>query len=71
MDPKYQSLTPNSSLESGVFNLPRILIKEGKINFKELEEIHKDKRWLITSLESLYQTEVKMFCSPHMIRKIN
>jgi uncharacterized membrane protein YcaP (DUF421 family) len=59
LHPQYQPLTPASSIESGPFFLPRTIIKEGKINFKELVQIHKDEVWLISCLESTYQTEVK------------
>jgi uncharacterized membrane protein YcaP (DUF421 family) len=39
--------------------LPRTIIKEGKINFKELKQIHRDEGWVVSKLECLYQTEVK------------
>ncbi|WP_350346436.1 DUF421 domain-containing protein [Heyndrickxia faecalis] len=58
LDPKYQPLTPSSSTETGVFSLPKIIIKERKINFKELARIHKDEQWLISQLKH-YQTDVK------------
>ncbi|WP_018662818.1 DUF421 domain-containing protein [Heyndrickxia acidiproducens] len=59
LDPKYQPLTPSSSMKTGGFYLPKTIIKEGKINYKELAQIHKDEQWLISHLERLYQTEVK------------
>jgi uncharacterized membrane protein YcaP (DUF421 family) len=59
LDPQYQPLTPSSYTETGPFFLPRTIIKEGKINFKELTQIHKDEVWLVSCLESIYQTEVK------------
>jgi len=60
LDPKYETVT-NSSLqvETDSFDFPRIIIKEGIINYKELQQIGKDENWVIFKLESLYQTEVR------------
>nr|WP_326175172.1 YetF domain-containing protein [Metabacillus fastidiosus] len=46
-------------MEAEPFDLPRTIIKEGKINFEELKQINKDKIWVVSNLERLYQTEVK------------
>lgn len=60
LHPKYEPITPSSFLmETEPFNLPRTIIKEGKIISKELIQIHRDEGWVVSSLESLYQTEVK------------
>ena len=60
LHPKYEPITPSFfQLEIEPFNLPRMLIKEGKINTKVLEQIHRDEGWVVSSLKSLYQTEVK------------
>lgn len=60
LHPKYESITPSSlHIETEPFNFPGTIIKEGKINFKELKELHKDEGWVVSKLESLYQTEVK------------
>ena len=60
LHPKYEPITPSSfNMETEPFNLPRTIIKEGKINSKELKQIHRDEGWVVSSLESLYQTEVK------------
>jgi uncharacterized membrane protein YcaP (DUF421 family) len=60
LHPKYQPITPSFlQLETEPFNLPRTIIKEGKISFKELKQIDKDEAWVVSSLESLYQTKVK------------
>ncbi|MBB6713223.1 DUF421 domain-containing protein [Clostridium gasigenes] len=60
LHPKYEPITPSSlQLEREPFDLPRTIIKEGKINFKELNQIHRDEVWVASSLESLYQTEIK------------
>ena len=59
-NPEYEPITPSSfHIEIEPFNLPRTIIKEGKINFKEIKVLHKDEVWVISKLESLYQTNVK------------
>lgn len=58
--PEYEPITPSSlNIETEPFSLPQTIIKEGKINFKELKILHKDEDWVISKLENLYQTEVK------------
>lgn len=60
LDPKYVPLTPSSiQMETQPFDFPKTIIKEGKIVSKELERIQKNEEWVISSLKSLYQTEVK------------
>ncbi|MBC8062865.1 MAG: DUF421 domain-containing protein [Clostridiaceae bacterium] len=60
LHPKYEPITPSFlQMETEPFDLPRTIIKEGKFNSKELKRIHRDEGWVISSLESLYQTEVK------------
>jgi len=60
VQPKYEPITPSFfEIETEPFNLPRTIIKEGKIISKELIQIHRDEDWVVSSLESLYQTEVK------------
>jgi uncharacterized membrane protein YcaP (DUF421 family) len=60
LDPKYQPITPSFyQIETEPFDLPRTIIKDGKINFEELKQTNKDEEWVITSLEKLYKTEVK------------
>ena len=60
LHPKYEPITPSSfQMETEPFNLPRTIIKQGKIISKELIQINRDKGWVVSSLESLYQTEVK------------
>ena len=46
-------------MEAEPFNLPSTIIKEGKIDSIALKQIHRDEDWVVSSLESLYQTEVK------------
>ncbi|WP_313800036.1 DUF421 domain-containing protein [Cytobacillus sp.] len=60
LDPKYEPLTPSfMKLETQPFDFPKTIIKEGKINSKELKQIQKSEEWVISNLKSLYQTEVK------------
>ncbi|WP_419393194.1 DUF421 domain-containing protein [Cytobacillus praedii] len=60
LDPKYEPLTPSAmQLETQPFDFPKTIIKEGKINSKELKQMQKSEEWIISSLNSLYQTEVK------------
>lgn len=60
LDPKYEPITPSSlNIEIEPFNLSRTIIKEGKINFKELKELNKNEDWIVSKLESLYHTGVK------------
>lgn len=60
LDPKYKSITPSTfQMETEPFDLPRMVIKEGKIDSKELIQIHKDEGWIVSHLERLYKTEVK------------
>ncbi|WP_160725190.1 DUF421 domain-containing protein [Bacillus sp. USDA818B3_A] len=60
IDPKYSPITPAAGkINTEPFELPRTIIKEGRFNPEELKQIHKDESWVISSLERLYQTEVK------------
>lgn len=54
------TITPSSlNIEMEPFNFSKTVIKDGKINLKELKELNKDEYWLISKLESLYQTSIK------------
>lgn len=58
--PRYEPITPSSlQMETEPFDLPRTIIKEGKIEYNELKQINRDEGWVVSSLKSLYQTEVK------------
>ncbi|WP_413298954.1 DUF421 domain-containing protein [Bacillus sp. 1P10SD] len=60
LDPKYQPITPSTmQIKTEPFDLPRTIIKEGKINSNELLQIQKDEDWVISKLENLYQTDIK------------
>jgi uncharacterized membrane protein YcaP (DUF421 family) len=59
LDPQYEPLTPSTyNLHTEPFDLPKTIIKEGKINVKQLEQINKDVGWLMNSLKNLHQTDV-------------
>jgi uncharacterized membrane protein YcaP (DUF421 family) len=60
LDPKYQPITPSFyKMETEAFDLPRTIIKDGKINYEELKQTNKDEGWVVSSLENLYQADVK------------
>ncbi|WP_059172117.1 DUF421 domain-containing protein [Bacillus sp. FJAT-27445] len=59
LDPQYEPLTPAAlKLDTEPFFLPKVIIKEGKINFEELSKIGKDEGWVKIALQRTYQTEV-------------
>ena len=60
LHPKYEPITPSFlEKETEPFDFPKTIIKEGKINPEELKQVHKDESWVASSLERLYQTDVK------------
>ncbi|MEH7439983.1 YetF domain-containing protein [Neobacillus drentensis] len=60
LDPKYQPITPSTmQIKTEPFDLPKTIIKEGKIISNELEQIQKDEDWVISKLDNIYQTEIK------------
>jgi uncharacterized membrane protein YcaP (DUF421 family) len=60
LDPKYEPITPAFyNKETEPFNLPKTIIKEGKINPEELRQIHKDENWVVSSLEKTYKAKIK------------
>jgi uncharacterized membrane protein YcaP (DUF421 family) len=59
LDPKFEALTPatyQKQLEP--FDLPKTIIKEGKIDFSKLEEINVEEGWIINNLKIIHQVEV-------------
>jgi uncharacterized membrane protein YcaP (DUF421 family) len=59
LDPKYEAITPSTyNFVTEPFDLPKTIIKEGKIELHELRQLNKDEGWLINTLRSQYQTEV-------------
>ncbi|MFE7062902.1 DUF421 domain-containing protein [Sutcliffiella sp. NPDC057660] len=60
LDPKYEPLTPSAiKMETGTFDFPNTIIKEGRILTDELSHIHKSEGWVVSHLETKYQAEVK------------
>jgi uncharacterized membrane protein YcaP (DUF421 family) len=56
----YEPATPsNLQLSVEPFELPRIIVKEGIINYDELKKINKDANWVISNLKRSYSAEVK------------
>jgi uncharacterized membrane protein YcaP (DUF421 family) len=59
LDPKYEGLTPASyRMKIEPFDLPKTIIKEGKIDFQTLKEIKKEEGWLISTLKNSHKTDV-------------
>lgn len=60
LDPKYNPLTPsNYQMATEPFDLPKLIIKDGKLELKELKQINKDEEWVVSTLKMQYQTEIK------------
>ena len=60
LDPKYEPITPSIlQVKTESFDFPKTIIKEGKISSKELLHFQKSEEWVVSRLESLFQTEVK------------
>ena len=59
LDPQYKALTPaDIHIATKAFTLPKTIIKEGKIDFKELNQDGKDEVWLKKSLKMTYNADV-------------
>jgi uncharacterized membrane protein YcaP (DUF421 family) len=59
LDPKYEALTPaNYQMTVEPFDLPKTIIKEGKIDYSALQELNVKEGWLVNTLKSLHQVEV-------------
>jgi uncharacterized membrane protein YcaP (DUF421 family) len=72
LDPKYEPVTHAAlQIETEPFDLPRTIVKEGKINAKELQQIQKDEEWVVSSIRRAYQTEVKDVLLATLDRKEN
>lgn len=60
LDPKYEPVTHASlQIKTEPFDLPRTIIKEGKINTEELKQLSKDESWVVSQLETSFQIEIK------------
>ncbi|MFP5112871.1 DUF421 domain-containing protein [Bacillaceae bacterium C204] len=59
LDPKYQALTPASyQMKIEPFDLPKTIIKEGKIDFSVMQQINVEEEWIVNTLKTLHQVEV-------------
>ncbi|MCP3027673.1 DUF421 domain-containing protein [Halobacillus sp. A5] len=51
-EPKYQPLTPSDmGMPTQPFDLPRVIIREGRLDPRELKELGKDEQWLSIQLK--------------------
>jgi uncharacterized membrane protein YcaP (DUF421 family) len=59
LDPKYEAITPSTyNLVTEPFELPKTIVKEGRINFQVLKQLNKKEDWLINTLKKQYNTEI-------------
>jgi uncharacterized membrane protein YcaP (DUF421 family) len=59
LNPQHQALTrADMQLVTKPFAFPRTIIKEGKIDFNELNQIGKDEIWLKNKIKTTYNVEV-------------
>ncbi|MFJ5713901.1 DUF421 domain-containing protein [Neobacillus sp. NPDC093127] len=59
LDPQYEAITPSTyQLHTEPFDLPKTIIKEGKIDFQALKQMNKDEEWLINTIKAKYKTEI-------------
>ncbi|MDR7079154.1 uncharacterized membrane protein YcaP (DUF421 family) [Neobacillus niacini] len=60
LDPKYEPITPELyNIKTVPFDLPRTIVKEGKIETRELKQLNKEEDWVVNTIEKLYQTDLK------------
>lgn len=60
LDPIYNPITPaDCQMKTEPFDLPKLIIQDGRINSKVLKQMYKDEDWVVSNLERLYQTEIK------------
>lgn len=60
LDPQYEPITPSLyNITTVPFDLPRTIIKEGKINYTDLKQTNKNEDWVTSSIKNLYQTEIR------------
>lgn len=59
LETKFAPVTPSSlQLETAPFELPITIIRDGRIDIKELERLHKQEEWVKSELKAQYQAEV-------------
>lgn len=59
LESQHQPLTPaDMQFVTTPFNLPKTIIKEGQIDFEELNKVGKDEKWVKQQLKSTYNLDV-------------
>ncbi|MEK4085689.1 DUF421 domain-containing protein [Psychrobacillus sp. FSL K6-1415] len=59
LNSQYNPITPaNYQMVTEPFDLPKLIIKEGKLESKELKQINKDVEWVVSNLKIQYQTDI-------------
>ena len=59
LDPKYEALTPaNYQMEIEPFDLPKTIIKEGKIDFSVMKQLNVEEGWIVNKLKTVHQVEI-------------
>lgn len=72
LEPQYEAITPSTyQMKTEPFDLPKTIIKEGKINSQALTQINLEESWLITTLKNLHQTDVNKVLLATIDRKNN
>jgi uncharacterized membrane protein YcaP (DUF421 family) len=60
LDSPYQTVTASDlKLTKEPFDLPKSIIKDGKVEYMELQRTGKDEQWLINQLKRTYNVKVK------------
>jgi len=72
LDPKYEGVTNEAlKIKTEPFDFPRIVIKEGIVNYKELKEVGKDEAWVTSNIKKSYNTQVENVLLASLDRKGN
>ncbi|WML40994.1 DUF421 domain-containing protein [Neobacillus sp. OS1-2] len=59
LDPQHEAITPATyQIKTDPFDLPKTIIKEGKIDFQVLNQVNKEKEWLINTIKDQYKTDI-------------
>jgi uncharacterized membrane protein YcaP (DUF421 family) len=72
LDPQYEAITPSFyQMKTEPFDLPRTIVKEGKIDLQTLHQINKDEEWLIHTIKEKHQTQLENILLATIDRKYN
>lgn len=72
LDPKYEGVTNEAlKIKTEPFDFPRIVIKEGIVNYKELKEVGRDEAWITSNIKKSYNTQVENVLLASLDRKGN